>query len=146
MNSNHSYKKVVLVIILIAWILWSVLTPTHFEKGGVDTEYYIAIAFFVLILSVLIGLLFQLNRPESIVLSLLFAFISLFLTTLIIGPAFVDYYYNGKSWFFQETKHRIFMNLVYYGLNIAILVALSFIYVKVKDQLKRKNNLKTGLS
>jgi hypothetical protein len=137
------YKKYGWTLVLAILLLWTLLTPSHFQKGGVDIEFYFAIALFVATISILINLLFDnVHWVERILISLLFAFISLFLTTLILGPNIVAFFYSDKTWFLWETKHRIIINAVYYGLNAAILRLFSIVYFKVRGQLKNKRNFK----
>ena len=119
------------------------MTPSHFQKGGVDNDFYFIIALFVTAISVLITLRFDnFHWIERILVSFPFAFISLFLTTLIIGPKIVEYFYDDKTWFLWETKHRLFINTIFYGLNATILTLLSFVYFKLRGQMKAHKHKK----
>jgi hypothetical protein len=139
------YKKYGGIFILVGLILWTTMTPSHFQKGGVDTEFYFAIAFFVTIISVLITLLFdKFNLPERILVSIPFAFISLFVTTFFFGPTIVEFFYSDKTWYIWETKYRIFINAVYYGLNVIILTLLANIYFKLRRLAKEGKKLKSA--
>lgn len=140
--TKRFYKRYGWTLILCVLLLWTLLTPSHFQKGGVDSEFYFAIALFVTFISVFINLLFdKFHWTERIIVSLPFAFISLFITTLIAGPKIVDFFYSDKTWFLWETKHRIFINAIFYGLNAAIVTLLSFTYFKVRVQMKDRKKL-----
>ena len=122
---------------------WTILTPSHFQKGGVDNDFYFIIALFVNFISLLISLSFDnFHWIERVVVSFPFAFISLFVTTVIVGPKIVEYFYYDKTWFLWETKHRLFINSIFYGLNATILTLLSFAYFNIRGQLKSHNHKK----
>ncbi len=145
--TKQFYRKYGQVLNLTLLILWTILTPSHFQKGGVVQEFYIAIAVFVTAVSFIITLpVDNLHWQERISISILFAFVSLFITTLIIGPKIVDIIYSDKTWNLWETKHRIFMNSVFYGLNTIILSMLYFIYFKAKAQSKNRKKLKRTIT
>ena len=119
------------------------MTPSHFQKGGVDNDFYFIIALFVNFISLLISLSFDnFHWIERVVVSFPFAFISLFVTTVIVGPKIVEYFYYDKTWFLWETKHRLFINSIFYGLNATILTLLSFAYFNIRGQLKSHNHKK----
>lgn len=145
--TRQVYKRYGWTLVLAILLLWTFLTPSHFQKGGVNTEFYFAIALFVAAVSILITLLFDnVHWAERSLISLPFAFISLFLTTLIFGPKIVEFFYSDKTWFLWETKHRIFINALYYGLNAAILTLLSFIYFTVRAQVKSRKKFKKAIA
>jgi hypothetical protein len=143
--TGQVYKEYGWTFILSVLLLWSLLTPSHFQKGGVDTEFYFAIAFFVTVISFLIALLFDKFRLiEKVLVSIPFAFTSLFVTTLLLVPKIVEYFYSDKTWFLSETKHRIFINTVYYGLNAIILTLLTNVYFKVRRLFNERKKLKSA--
>jgi hypothetical protein len=145
--TRQVYKKYEWTLILAMLLFWTLLTPSHFQKGAVDTEFYFAIALFVAAVSVLINLLFDnFHWVERVLVSLPFAFVSLFVTTLILGPKIVEFFYSDKTWFLWETKHKIFINSVYYGLNAAILTLMTFIYFKVRERMKVRKKLKRAVA
>ena len=128
-----TYRKYGWIIIIAFLIVWIIAMPSHFQKGGVDTSFYFAIASFVCFISILITLLFdKFKFIERVLISIPFAFIALFITTLLVVPALVDMIYSDKTWFFWETNHRIFINILYYGLNAIILTVLAVIYFQIR--------------
>lgn len=139
------YKKYGWTIITGLLVIWIIFTPSHFQKGGVDQEFYFAIAFFVTFISILICLLFDnFSQIERLLISIPFAFISLFIMSLILGPLMVDFFYSDKTWFLWKTRHRLFINLIYYGLNAAILSLLANAYFKIRRLLSRRRNSKNA--
>jgi hypothetical protein len=88
MKLYKKYGHLFTIILLIVWILF---TPSHFQKGGVDTEFYFIIAAFVTSISLLINFRFDKFRwLERMTISIVFAFLSLFIMTLIIGPFVIE--------------------------------------------------------
>jgi hypothetical protein len=137
------YKTYCWIIISVVLITWIMLTPSHLQKGGVESAFYFLIAIFVTLISVLIVLLFDnFTVLEKIIAAIIFSFLSLFVTTLILVPAFVDNLYDGKTWFLWKTKDRIIANTIYYGSNAIILFILSAIYFQLRRKLKRKQSRK----
>ena len=128
-------------------LLWTLLTPSHFQKGGVDTKFYFAVAMFVAAVSVLINFLFDnFHWIEKTLVSLPIAFISLFVMTIIVGPQIVELFYGDKTWFLWETKHRILINAAFYGLNTVMLAILSFIYFKIRTLMKNRRKWKGAIA
>lgn len=128
------FKKYVWTVLLTALLFWILLTPSHFQKGGVDNYLYIAL--FVATVSILITLRFdKYHWIERFLVSFPFAFISLFLTSFIIVPIIVEIFYGDKTWILWQTKHRLFINFVFYGLNAAILTLLSIVYFNLRGKL-----------
>jgi len=143
---TRPFKKYGWTILLTVLLFWIVLTPSHFQKGGVDNDFYFYIALFVGTVSILITLRFDnYHWIERILVSFPFVFVSLFLTTLIIGPIIVEIFYGDKIWFLWETKHRLFINFVFYGLNAAILTLLSILYFKLRGQIKDERQKNTTM-
>jgi hypothetical protein len=127
-------------------IVWTILTPSHFQKGGVSYDFYYIIALFVTAISVLINLFFDdFHWVEKILVSLPFAFISLFLTTLIICPIIVNLFYGDKTWFLWESNHRLFINGIFYGLNTALLTLFSHLYFNIRGKMKGGRRINESL-
>jgi hypothetical protein len=136
------YKKYDWILIIASLIIWIIATPSHFQKGGVDSDFYFVIALFVCFISILITLLFdKFKIAERILISIPLASISLFLTTILVVPVFVDMIYSDKTWFFWETKHRLFINVLYYGLNAIILTVLATIYFQIRRSTTQRGKL-----
>jgi hypothetical protein len=109
------YKIYGPVIILVFFFAASFFLPSVYQKGGVDIKF-----------------------PGGFILSALFAVISLFLTTVLIVLYLVDKIYDDKTWFLWETKHRLFVNSLYYGINIILLIIMAYTYKKVRRQVLKK--------
>jgi hypothetical protein len=136
MRFYKKYWHIFTIILLIVWILF---TPSHFQKGGVDEEFYFMIIAFVISLSLLINFRFdKFQWLERMIISIAFAFISLVIITLLIGPFVVETFYQDKIWFLWETKHRIFINTIYYGLISIILIIPTSTYFKFREQARIK--------
>jgi hypothetical protein len=131
------YKKYVWGLIMIMLLLWIVLIPSPFQKGGIAYELNFIIPLFVGVISLLINLLIRNSGLlESVFIAFLFAFISLFITSFIIVPPIVEFFYGDRTWSLWEIKNRIFINTIYYGLNTIILILLTSIYLKIRKKLK----------
>jgi hypothetical protein len=136
------YKKYGWAIITGLLLIWTIVTPSHFQKGGVPEKFYFAIAFFVTLISILVCLLyFKFWLIERLLIAILIAFVSLFMMTFMVGPLIVAFFYGDKTWDLWETKHRIFINLCYYGLNVVAILLLSNFYFKIRRRLKYQSRL-----
>jgi len=135
------FKRFEFYLTLILLVIWICITPSHFQKGGVEPAFYFGVAVFIALISFLITLLFDKFKIfERTVAAIIFAVVSLFLSTLIITPTVIDLFYQDKTWFLYETKHRLIVNSVYYSTNAVILTCLSFIYFRFRRRMKVKLN------
>jgi uncharacterized membrane protein YhaH (DUF805 family) len=132
------YKIYGPVIILVFFFAASFFLPSVYQKGGVDTDFYYIISMMVFVFSLMITYLRDIKFPGGFILSALFAVISLFLTTVLIVLYLVDKIYDDKTWFLWETKHRLFVNSLYYGINIILLIIMAYTYKKVRRQVLKK--------
>jgi len=138
------YKKYKWTIVTALLLTWIILTPSHFQKGGVNETVYLAIALFVTFISALICLTFDNHSLIGrLLISIPFAFVSLSFVTFMLGPIIVDLFYSDKTWSLWETKHRIFVNSVYYGLNAIILTVITNIFSKIEQKIRKRNKSKT---
>lgn len=138
------YKKYKWTIVTGLLLTWIILTPSHFQKGGVNEIFYFAIALFVTFISALICLTFDnYSLIGRLLISIPFAFVSLSLMTFILGPIIVDFFYSDKTWSLWETKHRIFVNSVYYGLNAIILTLIGNISFRIGQRIRKGYKTKT---
>jgi hypothetical protein len=121
-----------LLLVLSSWIVYS---PSHFQKGGVDRDFYYYIALFVTVLSLLITIQYtDFHWLERLLIAFPISFTSLFLTTIILGPMFVELLYGDKTFYLWETNHSILVNAMYYGLNTLIMTLFSFVYFNVRRE------------
>jgi O-antigen ligase len=133
-------KKFVPWLIIVVLLVWIVMTPSPYQKGGVDPLFSLIVPGFVIFISILIGLLFDnFKLFERLIISVIFGIISLFIISFYITPYSIELLYRDKTWFFWETKHRLFINAIYYGLNTILLIALLNLYFKLRQQ----NRIKT---
>jgi hypothetical protein len=124
------YKKYSIGIIILLFLCWTVLTPYPFQKGGLGkTIYYFGIFAFVLFMAGLITLLFDnFNKVERIMLTLIFSFASLFVVTVFISPIIENLFSGDYTKFFWETKDKIIVNLLFYGLILTLIIIFCAFY------------------
>lgn len=121
-------------------VLWITLTKSPFQKGGVGDGYLIFIACFVMLISNLIAMRYKRSDIlERLVIAIVFAVASLLLISIYVMPPIINSMYSDKTWYFWETKHRIFINFVYYGLIAADLIFSFWVYFRFNIKTRRKN-------
>lgn len=132
--TSETWRWTFVVILLLVWII---CTPSHFQKGGVSDNYLVIVAFFVCLISLIVNIRLRMAlRLESVLFSFPFAILSMLITVLFIGPFVIDVVYEGRTWMFVETRHRLCINTIFYGLNAAILILLSKGYFSLRARLK----------
>ena len=128
-------KIMIRLSLLLALSSWIIFTPSHFQKGGVDRDFYYNIALFVTVLSLLITIQYtDFHWLERLLIAFPISFTSLFLTTIILGPMFVELLYGDKTFYLWETNHSILVNAMYYGLNTLIVTIFSFVYFNLRKE------------
>ena len=132
------FKQISPWLILVMVILWVTLTESPYQKGGTSPMFSLAIPLFVLLIAILIGLRHDaFILFERFVASIVIGLMTLFFVSIAITPFIVDYFYSDKTWFLWETKHRLFINAIYYGLNVAFVTVLIHLYFKLRRQITR---------
>jgi hypothetical protein len=141
------FKKIFLWLIVTMIAMWIIFTESPYQKGGISPLFTLIIPCFVMLLSTLIALFYNtFHLLERLIVSLVIGLTVLFIVSFIITPYFIDHFYNDKTWFLWETKHRLFINAVYYGLNVSFLTVLIHLYFKFRRQISRnKTNTITSL-
>jgi hypothetical protein len=138
-QASKKYRATIITVLLV---LWTLLTPCLYRKGGVPGNFPIAIVIFMILISFLIVSKFNSIQSKTItIVAFIFAFISLFITTILLGPGVVEFLYGDKTWFLWEMQPRIIINAIYYGLNAMILVLLSKLYFQLQE-IKNHNHTK----
>jgi len=128
-------KILIRLSLLLALSSWIVYSPSHFQKGGVDRDFYYYIALFVTVLSLLITIQYtDFHWLERLLIAFPISFTSLFLTTIILWPMFVELLYGDKTFYLWETNHSILVNAMYYGLNTLIVTIFSFVYFNLRKE------------
>jgi hypothetical protein len=135
-----SFNKVNPWLIAVLLILWITLTESPFQKGGVGEAYLIFITGFVMLIATLLAMRYKKSDIlERLVIAIVFAVASLLLISMYVMPPIIDSMYSDKTWFFWETKHRIFINFVYYGSIVADLIISFWVYFRFNIKTRRKN-------
>lgn len=119
-----------LLIITMFIIIWSIIAPSKFQKGGIEEIMYYVIYFLIFGLSFLYVLpVKDLILIEKILFPLILSFIGLFITTIFVMDRLLNiiysYDYEIKLW---DTKPRIISNLIYYFLTYIIVICPLMIY------------------
>ena len=119
-------------LIAVLLILWITLTESPFQKGGVKEGWLYFIAGFVMLIANLIAIRYRkADILERLVIAIVFAVLSLLLISMYVMPPIITSMYDDKIWYFWETKHRLFINAVYYGLMTLDLIVSFWIYFKL---------------
>ena len=134
------YKKYGIGVFIILFLCWTVLTPYPFQKGGLDkTIYYFGIVAFVFLMAGLITLLFDnFNKAERIVLTVILSIVSLYVVTIFIAPFIENLFSGDYTKFFWETKDKILINILFYGLTLAFIAVFCSLYALGKKRKTRK--------
>lgn len=126
-------------LVTLLLVLWITLTESPFRKGGVGEVYWKCIAGFVLLISILIAIRYtKAHLIERLIVAGVFAILSLLLMGTYVMPPIINYFYSDKTWFLWETKHRIFINAIYYGLITADLVLSFWLYFKFNSTTQKR--------
>jgi hypothetical protein len=126
-------------LVALLLVLWITLTDSPFQKGGVGEIYWKCIAGFVLIISTLIAIRYtKAHLIERLIVAGVFAILSLLLMGTYVMPFVIYKLYSDKTWFFWETKHRIFINAIYYGLITADLVISFWLYFRFNSTTRKR--------
>ena len=129
------FKKFAPWIILIMLILWIAFTESPYQKGGTSPLFSFMVPAFVMFISIAVSLLYtSFHFLERLLVSLVFSVVTLFVVSLMITPYIVDYFYSDKTWFLWDTKHRLFINAIYYGLNVGLMTILIHLYFRLRGQ------------
>ena len=132
------FKQISFWLIVTMLVIWIIFTKSPYQKGGISPLFSLIIPCFVMLLSILIALLYDaFHLLERLIVSLVIGLTVLFIVSFIITPHIVDLFYSDKTWFLWETKHRLFINAIYYGLNVSFLTVLIHLYFKLRGQIKR---------
>jgi hypothetical protein len=136
-KSKKIYQKYGWILILLLLIFATVLTEYPFQKGSIGGEiYYIGYALFLLLIAVLIALkLDDFNTKEKFIIGLFGGLISLFISSIFFMPFIEIEFYEGKNWMFWETKNRLVINTIFYGLYVLFSMLFIQFYVAVKNSL-----------
>jgi len=133
------FNKLAPWLILIMLILWIAFTESPYQKGGTGPLFSLMVPAFVIIISVLMSLLYDtFHFLERAIVSIVIGLATLFVVSFILTPCIVNYFYSDKTWFLWETKHRLFINTVYYGLNAGFITILTHLYFNQRRQLGSK--------
>ncbi|HUP13704.1 MAG TPA: hypothetical protein VM187_15890 [Niastella sp.] len=126
-------------LVTLLLVLWIIFTESPFQKGGVGEVYLIYIAGFVMLIANLIASRYKRSAiPERLVIAIVFAVASLLLVSLYVMPYIIEYQYANKTWYFWETKHRIYINAVFYGLITLDLIISFWGYFKLNFITRKK--------
>lgn len=131
----RKYKRIAPWIIFAALLTWIVFAESPYQKGGSGRTLVLAIGFFIMLIAILIAISYDtFNLSERLIVAIILAIIIGYIVSVIIIPIIIDHFYSDKTWFLWETKHRLFINTVYYGLNAILQICLIHLYFKLRQQ------------
>jgi hypothetical protein len=135
-----SFNKISPWLIAVLLMLWITLTESPFRKGGVGQYFWVYIVVFVTIIATLIALRYTKSSIlERLVIAIVFAVASLLLINTYVMELIIASMYHYRTWYFWQTKHRIIINTVYYGLITADLIFSFWVYFRFNIKTRRKN-------
>jgi len=117
-------------------ITWSILTPSKFQKGGINENMY----YIIFILTFGLAFLYVLPSKdlilfEKILISLILSFFGLLIMTAIVMDRllgiFYGYDYEFRLW---DTAPRIIANLIYYLVTNFSIIGLLMIYMNYRKE------------
>lgn len=127
-------------LVALLLVLWITLTESVFQKGGIYyNNYRMLIMGFILLISILLAIRYtKAHLIERLVVAVVFAVLSWLLIGAYVMPPIIHSLYSDKTWFFRETKHRIFINAIYYGLITADLVLSFWLYFRFNSPAQKR--------
>jgi hypothetical protein len=126
-------------LVALLLVLWITLTESVFRKGGLYYDYRMLIMGFILLISILLAIRYtKAHLIERLVVAVVFAVLSWLLIGTYVMPLIIYSLYRDKTWFFWETKHRIFINAIYYGLITADLVLSFWLYFRFNSTTQKR--------
>jgi hypothetical protein len=126
-------------LVALLLVLWIILTESPFRKGGVGEIYWKCIAGFVLLISILIAIRYtKAHLVERLIVAGVFAALSLLLMGTYVMPPIINSLYYDRTWHLWETKPRIIINAIYYGLITADLVLSFWLYFKFNTTAQKR--------
>lgn len=126
-------------LVALLLILWITFTESPFQKGGVGEHYWKFVMGFVLLISILIAIRYtKAHLIERFIVAGVFAVLSIILMDVYVMPFVIYKLYSYKTWYFYETKHRIFINAIFYGLIVADLVLSFWLYFRFNSTTQKR--------
>lgn len=127
-------------LVTILLMLWITLTQSPFRNGGISETYTYCITGFVILIAMLIAIRYtKTNLIERIVVAIAFGVLSILLMSMYVMPPIIASLYANDTWYFWDTKHRILINAIYYGLIVADLVISFWLYFKFNLSTRKKS-------
>jgi len=130
------FLKYRLFIITLLVIIWSLITDSRFEKGGVSQEMDIAIIVFIFI-NLLIYLIpsLEIIWPEKLIFSFVLTALSLFISTVFLMDKILERIlgidYEIKLWDFWPAFGA---NLIYCVVNLLPCILLLMMYEQYRNK------------
>jgi len=92
-----------------------------------------------MLISILIAIRYtKAHLLERFIVAGVFAVLSLLLMGTYVMPPIIHSLYKDRTWYFWETKHRIFINAIYYGLITADLVLSFWLYFRFNSTTQKR--------
>lgn len=118
-------------LVTLLLVLWILFTKSPFQEKEVSDAYLIYIVVFVMLIANLIAIRYRKSDIlERLVIAIVFAVLSLLLISLYVMPPILTSMYGANFWDFEETKDRIIVNTIYYGLIALDLIVSFWVYFK----------------
>ena len=136
------YKKLVPWVIVTLFVLWIISTESPYQKGGTGPIFSLCVPGFVFLIAILIGMRYDnFKIIERLAVGTLCSVVVLLLISVLVTPNIIAFFYDDKTWYFWETKHRLIINTIYYGLNGLLLWLFINSYFSVRT-LQRNHSKK----
>lgn len=126
-------------LVALLLVLWITLTESVFRKGGLGYNYRMLIMGFILLISILIAIRYtKANLIERLIVAVVFAVLSWILIGTYVMPPIIYSLYYDRTWHLWETKPRIIINTIYYGLITADLVLSFWLYFSFNSTTQKR--------
>ena len=124
---------------IIAFLFLSVCAfmPSVYQKGGVDFNYFYFIAVMAFVFSLLVTFLRTIKFPAGFMLSAFNTVIALYVTAFSMFKV-VDFIYGENTFQLWETKHRLFVNAIFYGMIILLQMLMVSIYKRIRRKMAKR--------
>jgi hypothetical protein len=126
-------KKIFGRILLVINIVYFIVAPNIFQKGGVNKLHFLFLFFLIFLMSLFFFIRVpNQNKSSKQIISLIIVCLISYLIAFLLTYGFVQLVYRDKTWFLWENPHKILVNMV---LFLLILISV-FIFTKISFKLK----------
>lgn len=114
-------------------ISWIFITDSPYQKGGTGRTFSLFVPLFIFLIGMLVSLRHNFfGLVERVLVALFSSFLIGVTVAVLVMPRLVALLYDDKIWYLWQTKHRILINLLCYGLILLFLWLLIDFYFRIR--------------